>query len=61
MRKPIPLDSANYKAGLLASLFSIMMEKSSDEKCSPELQDLIAIAADLNQEISHSLSAEVAK
>ena len=61
MSKPITLGAAAYKAGLLASLFAVMMEKSGEEKCSPELQDLIAIAADLNQEINHSLSAEVAK
>ncbi|AKJ41530.1 hypothetical protein [Pragia fontium] len=58
MRKPIPLDLANYKAGLLASLFSVIMENSATE-CSPELNDLIAIAADLNQEIYHSLKAEL--
>ncbi|WP_347254361.1 hypothetical protein [Leminorella grimontii] len=62
MRKPslkaIPLDMACYKAGLLASLLSAMMEKFADE-CSPKFHDLITIAADLNQEITTSLRAEV--
>ncbi|PHI31192.1 hypothetical protein [Budvicia aquatica] len=59
MRKPTSLDQAKHKAELASSLFATIMEKASKEHCSPELQDLIAIACDLNQEISHSLSTEV--
>ncbi|HHE4677332.1 TPA: hypothetical protein ACPEUE_001082 [Proteus mirabilis] len=54
MLNTICIDTAKYKAGLASSLYSVILEKVSDE-CSQELLDLISIACDLNQQISQSL------
>ncbi len=54
MLNTICIDTAKYKAGLASSLYSVILEKASDE-CSQELLDLISIACDLNQQISQSL------
>ncbi|HCC0195356.1 hypothetical protein J0A78_06430 [Providencia rettgeri] len=54
MLNTICIDTAKYKASLASSLYSVILEKASDE-CSQELLDLISIACDLNQQISQSL------
>lgn len=53
----IPLDVAAYKARLVTSLYSVILERASGE-CSPDLLNLISIACDLNQQISQSLNHE---
>ncbi|CDG86858.1 hypothetical protein L7750_15560 [Xenorhabdus bovienii] len=59
MRKhPISLDQAMHRAGLATSLFYVILEKAKDE-CSIDLNNLIAIACDINQEVYHALQAAV--
>ncbi|PHM52364.1 hypothetical protein [Xenorhabdus hominickii] len=58
--RPISLDQAMHQAGLGTSLFEVILDKTSNT-CSPELHDLISVACDINQEIYHSLVAEVYK
>ncbi|KMJ45149.1 hypothetical protein AB204_10665 [Xenorhabdus khoisanae] len=59
-KKPISLDQAMYRAGLGTSLFEVILDKTSNN-CSTELHDLISLACDINQEVYHSLVAEVYK
>ena len=54
MREPIPLDVAEYQAGLACSLYEVILEKAVKE-CSPQLLDLISLACDINQQVYHSL------
>ncbi|WP_247717103.1 hypothetical protein [Morganella morganii] len=54
----IPLDVAAYKARLVTSLYSVILERAGSE-CSPDLFDLISIACDIHCEIRQSLSQEV--
>lgn len=59
MRDPICLSVAAYRAGLMTSLFEVILDTAFNEKLSPVLIDLISIAADTNQEIYRSLKKEV--
>ncbi|PHM24551.1 hypothetical protein [Xenorhabdus budapestensis] len=59
MRKqPISLAQAMHQAGLATSLFYVILEKAKDE-CSIDLNNLIALACDINQEVYHALQAAV--
>lgn len=54
MNKPIPLDTAIYKAQQNNSLLAVILEQVSSD-CSRELIDLVSIAYDFNAEICESL------
>ncbi|CDH06206.1 hypothetical protein [Xenorhabdus bovienii] len=51
---PISLKQAVYRASLATSLFTFILEKSKGE-CSIDLNNLIALARDINQEVQHAL------
>ncbi|MDX7990119.1 hypothetical protein [Xenorhabdus littoralis] len=57
-RSPISLDQAMHNTGLAASLFCVILEKAKDE-CSIDLNNLIALACDINQDVYHALQAAV--
>lgn len=54
MPDAIRIDTARYKADLVSSLYSVILDQASGE-CSPDLLNLISMACDLNQQISQSL------
>lgn len=54
MPDAIRIDAAKYNAGLVSSLYSVILDQACKE-CSPDLLNLISIACDLNQQISQSL------
>ncbi|KMW73192.1 MULTISPECIES: hypothetical protein [Photorhabdus] len=55
MRKqPISLAQAMHRACLAVSLFYVILEKAKNE-CSIDLNNLIALACDINQEVYHAL------
>lgn len=54
MPDAIRIDAVKYKANLVSSLYSVILEQAANE-CSPDLLNLISIARDLNQQISQSL------
>ncbi|MCX2588731.1 hypothetical protein OQ435_11190 [Proteus penneri] len=58
MSKPIPLDTAIYKAQQNNSLFAVILEQASKD-CSRELIDLISIAYDFNAEICKPLEEAI--
>lgn len=55
--RPIPLDTAAYRASVACSLYEVILDKANDEKSSPVLIDLISLACDINFEVSRSLEA----
>ncbi|MBD2815987.1 hypothetical protein ID850_14720 [Xenorhabdus sp. Flor] len=57
-RAPISLSQAMHNAGLATSLFYVILEKAKDE-CSIDLNNLIALACDINQDVYHALCAAV--
>ncbi|QTL40280.1 hypothetical protein HGO23_02340 [Xenorhabdus budapestensis] len=57
-KQPVSLEQAMFRAGLATSLFYVILEKASTE-CSADLNNLIALACDINQEIYRSLFAIV--
>ncbi|MDE9483697.1 hypothetical protein [Xenorhabdus bovienii] len=57
-RPPISLAQAMHNSGLATSLFYVILEKAKNE-CSIDLNNLIALACDINQEIYHALQAAV--
>ncbi|CEE93472.1 hypothetical protein XNA1_3810010 [Xenorhabdus nematophila str. Anatoliense] len=57
-RAPISLSQAMHNTGLATSLFYVILEKAKDE-CSIDLNNLIALACDINQEVYHALQAAV--
>ncbi|AYA41960.1 hypothetical protein HZS38_16645 [Xenorhabdus nematophila] len=57
-KQSISLAHARYQAGLATSLFCVILEKAKDE-CSIDLNNLIALACDINQEVYHALQAAV--
>lgn len=59
MREPICLSVAAYRAGLMGSLFEVILDTAFNEKVSPVLIDLISIACDTNQEIRRALDKAV--
>lgn len=61
MRKqPISLTQAMHRAGLATYLFYVILEKAKNE-CSIDLNNLIALARDINREVYHALQAAVYK
>ncbi|PHM46781.1 hypothetical protein [Xenorhabdus miraniensis] len=52
--KPISLKQALYRAGLGASLFTFISKKAKDE-CETNLNNLIALAHDIHQEVHRAL------
>ncbi|MBD2795491.1 hypothetical protein ID856_02910 [Xenorhabdus sp. 18] len=56
----VSLAQAMHQSGLATSLFYVILEKAKDE-CSIDLNNLIALACDINQEIYHALQAAVYK
>ena len=58
MREPICLSVAAYRAGLMGSLFEVIIDTAQNEKVSAVLMDLLAIAADTNHEIRRALDKE---
>ena len=61
MHNPTPLDMAEYRAGLAGSLWTVILEKASQEKCSPVLIDLLCMACDASNEARQALRAELDK
>ena len=61
MHNPTPLDMAEYRAGLAGSLWTVILEKASQEKCSPVLIDLLCMACDASSEARQALRAELEK
>lgn len=61
MHNPTPLDMAEYRAGLVGSLWTVILEKASQEKCSPVLIDLLCMACDASSEARQALRAELEK
>ncbi|MBD2798397.1 hypothetical protein ID856_18135, partial [Xenorhabdus sp. 18] len=57
-RAPISLDQAMHNTRLATSLFYVILEKAKSE-CSIDLNNLIALACDINQEVYHALQAAV--
>ncbi|MDX7989441.1 hypothetical protein FE392_19485 [Xenorhabdus sp. 12] len=57
-RSPISLSQAMHNTGLATSLFGVILEKAKDE-CSIDLNNLIALACDINQDVYHALCAAV--
>ncbi|MBI6549155.1 hypothetical protein [Xenorhabdus lircayensis] len=57
-RSPISLAQAMHNTGLATSLFCVILEKAKDE-CSIDLNNLIALACDINQDVYHALQAAV--
>lgn len=51
---PISLKQAVYRASLATSLFTFILEKSKSE-CSIDLNNLIALAHDIHQEVHRAL------
>ncbi|MDE1483649.1 hypothetical protein [Xenorhabdus bovienii] len=52
--KPISLKQALYRVGLSTSLFTFIIKKANDE-CETNLNNLIALACDINQEVHRAL------
>ncbi|PHM48570.1 hypothetical protein [Xenorhabdus miraniensis] len=57
-RSPISLSQAMHNTKLATSLFYVILEKAKDE-CSIDLNNLIALACDINQGVYHALKAAV--
>ncbi|MBD2782739.1 hypothetical protein ID852_15560 [Xenorhabdus sp. 42] len=57
-RSPISLAQAMHNTGLATFLFGAILEKAKDE-CSIDLNNLIALACDINQDVYHALCAAV--
>ncbi|MDC9581896.1 hypothetical protein PSI15_10015 [Xenorhabdus sp. PR6a] len=57
-KQPISLTQAMHQTGLATSLFYVILEKAKDE-CSIDLNNLIALACDINQEVYNALVAVV--
>ncbi|WP_340617368.1 hypothetical protein [Xenorhabdus entomophaga] len=53
--KPISLKQALYRAGLGISLFTYITKKAKDERCETNLNNLIALAQGIHQEVHRSL------
>ncbi|WP_237388413.1 hypothetical protein [Xenorhabdus sp. Sc-CR9] len=51
---PISLKQAAYRSGLAISLFRFISEKTKNE-CTTDLNNLIALASGINQEVHHAL------
>ncbi|MDC9613169.1 hypothetical protein PSI19_04575 [Xenorhabdus khoisanae] len=51
---PVSLKQALYRANQATSLFKFILEKSKNE-CSTDINNLIALARDINQEVHHAL------
>lgn len=58
MREPLTLDQAEYKSGLVSSLWEVILDQANKE-CSPVLVDLLSIACDFNHEIHRALVSEL--
>ncbi|WFQ78586.1 hypothetical protein PXH59_12810 [Xenorhabdus sp. SF857] len=57
--KPISLKQALYRAGLGISLFTFITKKAKDERCEINLNNLIALAHGIHQEVYRDLLKHV--